>query len=168
MNAVEQEIAIVVAIAQHNAIGVGGDLPWHLPADLRRFKQITMGHSIVMGRKTYESIGRLLPGRTTVVITSQNDYSIDGATVVHSLEEAFEAVAGDRTPFIVGGGAIYRQALPHVKKIYLTRVDAELDADTFFPHIDWAEWELIESEKKMPDEKNKIAHNFEIYQKKKT
>ena len=165
MSSIKQEIAIIVAIAKHNAIGVGGDLPWHLPADLRRFKQLTMGHSMIMGRKTYESIGKLLPGRTTVIVTKQTDFSVPGATVVHSLEAAFQAVAGDDNPFIVGGGEIYRQALPHVDKIYLTQVDAELDADTFFPEIEWTEWELIETEKKVPDAKNSFPYVFEVYQK---
>lgn len=154
---------MIVAASENDVIGVDGDLPWRLSSDLKRFKKLTMGHHIIMGRKTFESIGRLLPGRTTVIVTRQKDYQVQGAIVVHSIESALEASAGDDSPFVTGGAEIYRLALPLVDEIQLTRVHAQTQGDTFLPEIDWSEWEPISWERFEPDAKNEVAYSFEVH-----
>jgi len=156
-------ISIIVAISQNGVIGREMDLPWHLSADLRRFKALTMGHHIVMGRKTYESIGRLLPGRTTVIITRQSEYQIPGATVVNSIEQALAVAADDHETFIVGGRQIYDLALPRVDTLYITRVHADVEGDTRLDTIDWSVWKCKSSERHSADEKNDHEYSFEIY-----
>ena len=153
--------AIVVAAAENNVIGKDNGLIWHLPADLRHFKQLTMGHPILMGRKTYESIGKPLPGRTSVIVTYQEDYAADGCLVAHSLQEAIEqAKALDETIYIIGGAEIYKQALPLTDVIYLTRLHHTFDGDVSFPELDENEWQTIEQEHHEPDEKNKYRYSF--------
>src|ERR1041385_6253429 len=115
-------LSIIVALSENNVIGVKKALPWHLSADLKRVKAITMGHHLIMGRKTFESIGKPLPGRTIIIITRNKDYKVEGCIVVPSLEEALKAVKNDDEPFIFGGGEIFNQALPLVNKIYMTRI----------------------------------------------
>jgi dihydrofolate reductase len=161
-------VSLIVAMAEHGVIGRGGDLPWRLSADLRRFKQLTMEHHILMGRITYESIGRPLPGRKMIVITRQADFAADTATVVHSLDAAIEAAreVGDDEAFIIGGGEIYQQALEMVDRIYLTRVHVEVDGDTYFPAVDFDRWRLVEEEHIPSDERNEFAHTFQIYTRK--
>ena len=141
-------LAMIVAASTNDVIGVDGDLPWHISADLKRFKKLTMGHHLIMGRKTFESIGRCLPGRTTVIITRQTDFTFEGAKVANSIESALALAiaADDPTPFIVGGAEIYALAMPHVAEIYLTRVHQNVDGDTHLPPIDWDQWELIQSQ----------------------
>ncbi len=140
-----QHLAMIVAASENNVIGVDGDLPWHLSEDLKRFKKLTMGHHIIMGRKTFDSIGRLLPGRTTVIVTRQKDYTFDGAKIAHSVEQAVDFAAEDPCPFIVGGAQIYLAAMSLVNRLFLTRVHTEIDGDTFLPKIDWSDWELKSS-----------------------
>jgi len=156
-------ISIIVAISQNGIIGREMDLPWHISADLKRFKALTMGHHIVMGRKTYESIGRLLPGRTTVIITRQSNYQIPGALVVNSIDEAMAVAADDLETFIVGGSQIYNLALPLVDTLYVTRVHADVEGDTRFDAIDWSAWECESSERHSAGEKNDHEYSFEIY-----
>ena len=156
-------LSLIVAIAENGVIGREGDLPWHLSADLRRFKQITMGHHIVMGRKTYESIGRPLPGRTSVVVTRSADYQAEGVLVARSLDEALTLAAGDEETFIIGGAEIYRQALPLARRIYVTRVHAEIEGDVFFPEFDPSAWKLLEAERHEPDEKNAYPYSFQVF-----
>jgi dihydrofolate reductase len=154
-------IAIVVAIAENNVIGKDNQLIWHLPADLRYFKNLTMGHPILMGRKTYESIGKPLPGRTTVIITRQQDFKAPGCIVVNSINEAIsQAQTIDQDVYIIGGAEIYKQALGKTDTIYLTRVHHAFEGDTFFPEIDEANWEVTSEEKHEPDEKNKYSYSF--------
>jgi dihydrofolate reductase len=154
-------IAIVVAAAENNVIGKDNGLIWHLPADLRHFKQITMGHPILMGRKTYESIGKPLPGRTSIIITTQQDYSAEGCIVTHSLHEALErAKQSNESLYIIGGAEIYKQALPLTDTIYLTRLHHTFDGDVYFPELKEAEWETMEQEHHEPDEKNKYSYSF--------
>ncbi|MDP6959532.1 MAG: dihydrofolate reductase, partial [Planctomycetota bacterium] len=141
-------------MAQNRVIGRANGLPWKLSGDLKRFKSITMGHHIVMGRKTYESIGRLLPGRTTVIVSRQEGYGVEGAVVVSSLEEAI-ALSDDL--FVIGGGQIYAQALSLAERIYLTRVAAEVEGDTYFPEVDWSGWRRVDEESHSADEKNDHA-----------
>lgn len=155
-------IAIVVAIAENNVIGKDNQLIWHLPADLRHFKQKTMGHPMIMGRKTFESIGKALPGRTTIIVTRQEDYKAEGCIVVNSVEKAIakgNELDSERVS-IVGGAEIYRQVLPAVDTIYLTEVHHAFDGDTFFPELRTEEWIEVSAELHEPDEKNKYAYTF--------
>lgn len=156
-------LSIIVAISQNGIIGREMDLPWHISADLKRFKALTMGHHIVMGRKTYESIGRLLPGRTTVIITRQSDYHIPGAIVVNSIDEAMAVAVDDLETFIVGGSQIYNLALPLVDTLYITRVHADVEGDTRLDAVDWSAWECESSERHSAGEKNDHEYSFEIY-----
>lgn len=156
-------VSIIVAMAENGVIGRDMDLPWHISADLKRFKALTMGHHIVMGRKTFESIGRLLPGRTTVIVTRQPDYQVDGAVIVNSLGAAQAAATDDSELFIIGGGQIYEIALPLADRLHVTRVHTEVDGDTSFPAIDWDQWELVSAECHGADEKNDYDFTFESY-----
>lgn len=156
------EISVIVAVSENGVIGKDGDMPWRLRSDLMRFKKLTMGHSIIMGRKTYESIGRLLPGRTTVILTRQTDYRVQGAVVVASLEEALAATE-DQRPFVVGGAEIYRIALPLASRLYLTRVLEVIDGDTVFPEFDSQQWELESQEAVSGDDRDSHATKFEVY-----
>jgi dihydrofolate reductase len=139
-------LSAIVAMASNRCIGKDNTLPWRLPADLKRFKQLTMGHTLLMGRKTYESIGRPLPGRTTVVVTRQRDYAPEGVRVAHSLEQALELARGDDEAFIAGGADLYRQALERVRRLYLTRIDRDYPGDTFFPEVELSGWRLVTEE----------------------
>jgi dihydrofolate reductase len=160
------KLALIVAASENNVIGRDNDLPWRLSADLKKFKSLTMGHSIIMGRKTFESIGRLLPGRETVIITRNENYAFEGAAVVHSVEQALEACAGQARVFLIGGAEIYRLAMPQVDEIYLTRVHAEVEGDTYLPKVDWAEFDLIESESFEANEKNDHRFSLQHYRRK--
>ena len=122
------------------AIGNAGKLPWHIPADLKRFRALTTGHHIVMGRKTYESIGRLLPGRTSVIVTRNPGFAVPGAIVAHSVEEALTRCAGDTEIFVIGGAQVYREALPLAHRLYLTEVKGAFPADTWFPELAHGVW----------------------------
>lgn len=157
------KISLIVAMSENRVIGRDGDLPWHLSADLRRFKQLTMGHHIIMGRKTFESIGRLLPGRTTVVVTRQADYDVGGALVAGDLETAMQQAASDDEAFIVGGAEIYSLALPHVERLYVTRVHTEVRGDTLFPELETSRWQLVEQDRHPRDEKNDYDYSFCVY-----
>lgn len=159
-------ITLIAAAAENNALGKDNDLLWHLPEDFKRFKQITSGHYIIMGRKTFESFPKPLPNRTHIIITRQEDYLAEGCLVVHSLEEAMEIAPQNEEVFIIGGAQIYKQALPFADKIDLTRVHIELDADAFFPEFNTSEWNLVFSEKHFKDEKHQYDFTFETYIKK--
>jgi dihydrofolate reductase len=156
-------ISLIVAMAKNGVIGAGGRIPWHLPNELRLFKSLTMGHHIVMGRKTYESIDRLLPGRTTVIVTRQRDYAVPGAIVAHSLDEALAACAGDEEIFVIGGADLFRETLPLADRLYLTVVDAEPAGDTFMPEIDMSAWSETSSQSFAPDEKHAPPYRFAVY-----
>ena len=129
------EISIIAAMSRNRVIGSGGAIPWKIPADLQRFRELTLGHTVVMGRKTFESIGRPLAGRRNIVVTHQQNYVREGIVVVHSLEEAIKASGPDDELFICGGSEIYRRALPLCSKIYLTIVDIDVEGDTYFPPL---------------------------------
>lgn len=146
-------------MGKNRAIGNAGKIPWHLPADLAHFKSLTMGHPVIMGRKTYESIGKPLLGRQNIVVTRQVGYLAEGCIMVTSLEDAVEIAQGDEV-FIIGGAEIYRQALPLADRVYLTVVDEEFTADAYFPELnekDWRRTEIIQGTK---DEKNPYNHTF--------
>lgn len=159
-------ITLIAAAAENNALGKDNDLLWHLPEDFKRFKQITSGHYIIMGRKTFESFPKPLSNRTHIIITRQEEYLVEGCLVVHSLEEALEIAPQNEEVFIIGGAQIYEQALPFADKIDLTRVHIELDADAFFPEFNTSEWNLVFSEKHFKDEKHQYDFTFETYIKK--
>ncbi|MXS83894.1 dihydrofolate reductase [Nitrosomonas oligotropha] len=144
-------LSILVAMAKNRVIGRDNRLPWHLPADLKHFKFLTMGQAIVMGRKTYESIGKPLPGRANIVITRQTDYQIPGAVVVNSLEDALlvceETSTTDTENFIIGGEKLYRQTIKICQRMYITEIQSNFDGDVFFPEFDPNEWEEAQRDK---------------------
>jgi dihydrofolate reductase len=135
-------VSIIVAMDEVGGIGKAGQLPWHLSADLKNFKALTMGHHLIVGRKTYDSIGKALPGRTTVIVTRTLNFSAEGCLVTHTLGEALDLAeqGGENEVFIGGGGEIFAQALPRTQRIYLTRIHTRADCDVFFPRVDWREW----------------------------
>ena len=156
-------ISLIVAMSERRVIGRGGQLPWHMSADLKRFKRLTMGHPILMGRRTFESIGRLLPGRTTVIITRQRDYHVPGALVAHDLDEALQAASGDDEVFVIGGAEIYRLALPRITRIYATTVHADVEGDVYFPELPAENWALLEDARFPADDKNPYDYSFRVY-----
>lgn len=157
-------VSLIVAASENDVIGRDGDMPWRLSADLQRFKKLTMGNTIVMGRKTYQSIGRLLPGRQTVIVTRQPDYTVAGAIIADSIAQAVNTPSAGGELFVVGGGEIYAQALDLADQIYFTRVHAVIeDGDAFFPQLDPQQWERIEATEVPADEKNDYATTFEIW-----
>ena len=137
-------VSIIVAMAKNRVIGANNALPWHLSADLKRFKMLTMGHHIIMGRKTFESIGRVLPGRTSVVVTRNSAFRFEGVVTAEGLGDALEKSIGDGEVFVIGGGEIYAEALPIADRVYATEVDGCCDGDTFFPELDSATWKETE------------------------
>ena len=153
---------IVVAMTNNNVIGQNGDMPWHLPADLAHFKKLTSGHAIVMGRRTWESIGRPLPNRVNIVITRKVDYEAEGATVVHSLKDGVTA-AGDHRLFVIGGGEIYKEALPLSSCLHITRLNTRLEGDTYFPEIDESARWCKNSVNRPADDKNQYDLIFETW-----
>ena len=159
-------LSIIVAVAENNVIGKDNDLIWHLPGDLKHFKETTTGHYVIQGRKTYESCGRPLPNRTNVIITRDKNYKADGCIVVHSLEQAISEAKNDPEAFIIGGGKIYEQALSLVDRIYLTKVHHLFEGDTFFPEINNDEWIEVDRRDFEPDEKNKYAFTILILDRK--
>jgi dihydrofolate reductase len=153
-------VSLIVAVSQNYVIGRAGRLPWRLAADLRRFQRLTMGHHLIMGRKTYESIGRPLPGRTSIVVTRQAQYAAPGVVVARGVDEALQAAAGDSEVFIIGGGELYRQAMPRVERIYMTVVAATVEGDTFFPELDADQWQTVAESLHPADARNEFAHRF--------
>ncbi len=153
-------VTLVVAATNDGVIGRDGGMPWHLPADLAHFKRVTMGHPIVMGRRTYASIGRALPGRLNVVVTRDRSFSAAGVTVAHSLDEALSACGDAAEAMVIGGGELYREALPRATRVHLTRIDAELDGDTRFPALDPAVWVETGRDERPPDERNAFPLSF--------
>ena len=154
---------MIVAMARNRVIGANGKIPWHLPNELQLFKSVTRGHHIIMGRKTYESIGRLLPGRTTVIVTRQKDYSISGAKIAHTLEQAITLCNGDSEIFVIGGGELYRAAMPMADRLYLTVVDAEPAGDTQMPEFNATEWRLQSTKQYSRDERHAHDYRFEVH-----
>lgn len=140
-----KNLNLIVAHNELNTIGAFNKLPWSIPEDLQRFKELTMGHHIIMGRNTFESLGRLLPGRTTVIVTRNKEYAVEGAIVVHSIEEAIAACAEDDEPFLIGGEHIYKLGLPHVTRLYITKVHEYSEGDAWFPRIDESQWKVVAS-----------------------
>jgi dihydrofolate reductase len=161
-------ITIIAAIAKNNALGKDNDLIWHIPADLKRFKKVTSGHHILMGRNTFESIGKPLPNRTTIIITRNKNYFKEGCLIANSIEEAIELADTDEEIFIIGGAQIYKETIEKelVDKLDITLVHKEFDADVFFPEIDTSIWKESVREDFKADEKNKLDFSFVSYIKK--
>jgi dihydrofolate reductase len=157
-------LSLIVAFAKHQVIGLNNTLPWHLPEDLKRFRALTMGHHIIMGRKTYESLGRLLPGRTTIIVTRNQDYKVEGALIAHSLQAALVLASGDAEPFVIGGAELYKEGLKLANKLYITEVHADFVGDAFLPEIDLSHWSL--SEKKDHLSASGLEYSDLIYLKK--
>lgn len=166
------KLSMIVAAAQNRVIGRDNALPWYLPNDLKYFKQTTLGKPIIMGRKTYESIGKPLPGRTNIVITRQTDYQPDGVKVVHSVAEARDLaesvclIDGQEEAMIMGGAEIYTLALPDADRLYLTEVHADVDGDAYFPEYDKTEWKEISREDFSAEGPNPYNYSFVVYDKK--
>lgn len=159
-------ISIIVAASANNVIGAQGDLPWRLSDDLKRFKTVTMGKPIVMGRKTWESIGRALPGRRNIVITRQQNFAAEGCDVVQSTNEAIVAAGDVDEIMVIGGSEVYALFLPVAQRLYLTRVHADVNGDAFFPVVDEDEWQLVSDEAHVADSKNEFDFSFRIYERK--
>ena len=156
------QISLIVAMAQHRVIGRSNQMPWHLPADLRHFKSVTLGKPVIMGRKTFESIGRPLPGRRNLVITRNSDWQEDGVESVNSLDAALALVGDEAEVMIIGGGQLYREALPLAHRLYLTHIDLTVnDADTWFPDYSACRWQTVAEEMHCADEKNPYNYRFE-------
>ena len=156
-------ISIIVAIAENNVIGNNNQLIWHISEDLKRFKALTTGHCIIMGRKTFESIGKALPKRTNIVVTRNESFRADGCSVVNSLEAAIEMCGNEEEVFIIGGGELYRQALPMANKLYITRIHESFEGDTYFPEIEENEWYPESIERKKPADENGLEYSFINY-----
>lgn len=156
-------ISLIVAYAKNQVIGKDGDMPWHLPADLKNVKELTTGKTIVMGRKTFESIGKPLPNRRNVVLTRSRDFHPEGVDVVHTKEEVI--ALGD--VIIFGGAEIYRQFLDVVDRLYITEIDLETEGDTFFPEWDREAYTMVDKREGIVDEKNQVPHTFYTYERKK-
>lgn len=160
------KISIIVASDEKNTIGFQGKIPWHLPADLKRFKELTMGHPVIMGWNTFKSIGRALPGRQNIVVAGETDDEAPGCLMARTFEEAFELAKDAAEVFIIGGGQIYKQALPKAGQIYLTLVHGTFAGDVFFPLIDGKDWRLVNREEHKKDEKNQFDFDFIKYERK--
>jgi dihydrofolate reductase len=160
----QQTISIIVAMASNRVIGANNTMPWRCPEDLKYFKSLTMGHHMIMGRKTFDSIGKPLPGRTTVIVTRNRDLKIEGCMVLHSLDEAIAACKNDDEIFIVGGAELYQIALPVVNKLYITEIQQEIDGDTYFPEFDKTKWRETAREKRHQDAPQSLSYHFVTYQ----
>ena len=159
-------MSIIAAMDRNRLIGNNNQLPWHLPADLAHFKQVTMGKPVIMGRKTFESIGRPLPGRTNIVLTHSTDLDAGGIIKVQSLQQALDCVADQEEAMIIGGGSIYRLALPLADRLYLTYVESSFEGDAWFPDFDTGLWHVIAEEQHPADDKNTVDFRFVTYQRK--
>lgn len=155
------KVSLIAAMDKNRVIGSNNELPWRLPSDLRRFKSVTMGKSVVMGRKTYESIGKPLVGRHNIVVTRDREYLAKGCTVVHSIDEALLAAEGEEV-MVIGGAQLYEQLLPRADRLYLTIIDAEFPGDAYFPAIDPDRWQEVRREPNTPDKKNQYAFDFVV------
>jgi len=157
-------ITIIAAVAENNALGKDNQLIWHLPTDLKRFKQVTLNHHIIMGRKTFESLGKPLPNRTTIIISRNKNYNATGCIIVNSLKKAIEASANDKTPYILGGAEIYKQAIEIADKLDITFIHHKFDADAFFPVIDNNIWKETSRKDFKADKTNKYDFSFVTFE----
>ena len=158
-------LSIIVAKAKNNIIGKDNALIWHLPEDLKRFKELTTGHTIIMGRKTFESLGRVLPERKHIVFTQNRDYKVDNENVeiVHSLLQIQQYIESEKEAFVIGGAMIYNLLMPYVNKLYVTQINEEFEGDAFFPRIDSDKWEVVDTQKGLQDEETKLGYEYITY-----
>ena len=158
-------ISFVVAMDNNKVIGINNHLPWHIPADLKFFKKVTMGHPIVMGRKTYESIGKPLPGRENIIVTRNQNYSQEGCTVIHTIDELLKLSEEKKEEIcVIGGAEIFKATFPYADRLYITKINDEFEGDTFFPDFKEVDWKIISQEKGPKDEKNPYDYSFNIYE----
>ena len=160
-------LSIIVAKAKNNVIGKDNQLLWHIPDDLKRFKKFTTGHTIIMGRKTFKSLEKILPNRKHIVFTQNPDFKVDdeNVKVVHSMLQIQEYIENDEEAFVIGGAIIYNLLMPYVKKMYVTEIDKEFDGDAFFPRIDETKWKEVSREKGPEDEGNDFTYEYVTYEK---
>lgn len=159
-------ISLIVAMDQHRLIGKDNQLPWHIPQDLAYFKKVTMNHKIIMGRKTFESIGRPLPGRENIILTRDKTYTQEGCTILHSIDEIIGmSTHSDEELFVIGGAEIFKEILPVSDRLYITKIDHVFEGDTYFPNINETEWKKVSVEKGIKDEKNPYDYQFVVYEK---
>ena len=157
-------VSLIAAMSRNRVIGRDNRLPWHLPADLKRFKELTMGHHIVMGRKTWESINRLLPGRTSVIVTHDPAFQFPGAKIARSVEDALQQCGDDPEVFVIGGAQLFRAALPLAQRLCLTTVQIDVEGDTYMPQLDLSQWQLISEESHSGDEKSALPWILQIFE----
>ena len=160
------QLALVVAMAQNRTIGINNTLPWRIPEDLKHFKALTMGHHMIMGRKTFDSIGKPLPGRTTVVVTRDRNLQIEGCVMAHSLDEALAACAGDEKIFVVGGAELYQQALPLVDTLYITEIRQDVEGDAHFPEFNGDAWQEVSRDIRHQETPQPLEYHFVTYRRK--
>ena len=165
-SALHPPISLIVAMAKNRVIGINNTLPWRIPEDLKHFKTLTMGHHMIMGRKTFDSIGKPLPGRTTVVVTRNRALQIVECVMALSLQDAVAACAGDQEIFVVGGAELYAQALPLAHKLYVTEIQQDVMGDTFFPFIKHTDWQETAREKRQQETPQMLESHFVTYQRK--
>jgi len=160
-------ISIIAAVAENNVIGKKNSLPWNLPADLKHFQKITMGHCLIIGQNTHESIGKALPGRTNIILTFDKNYRSEGCLIVTSIEEALRVASAknENEFFIIGGASIYKQFIEIANKLYITRIHHKFDGDVYFPEIDLNKWKLVSKEEHKKDDKNPYDYTFIVYEK---
>ena len=160
-------ISFLVAVDKNRVMGIDNRLPWRLPADVKFFKEVTMGHPIVMGRKTYDSIGKPLPGRENIILTRNVDYQPEGCTVIHTVEELIQYMKNKNDEvFVIGGAQLFKEIFPVADRLYITEIHHEFEGDTFFPEFEESEWTLSSSEKGIKDEKNPYDYYFNVYDRK--
>ena len=157
------KLSLIAAVSRNNVIGKDNKMPWHLPADLQFFKTTTMGKPIIMGRRTWESLGRVLPGRRHIVVTRNRDYTAEGVEIVHSTNAALEQASDVYEAVIIGGAFLYKEMLPLTDRLYLTEIDAKFEGDTFFPEWNKDEWDVVSSDSHPANEKNPFPYRFVVY-----
>lgn len=157
------DICLIAALSDNQVIGVNNQLPWHLPSDLANFKALTLNKPVVMGRKTYESIGRLLPHRRNIILSHQSNYQVAGAEVVASLEDGLKLLGDEEQVMVIGGEAIYRLAMPYANRLYLTRVNCTLKGDCFFPEINRSDWSQVVCQSHPADETHQYSYDFLVF-----
>lgn len=162
----KKDITLIAAASENHTLGKDNQLIWYIPEDLKRFKRLTQGHAVIMGRKTFESLPKALPNRKNIILTHNPNYRAEGGVVVHSTEEALKAAADDPQPFIIGGGEIYSLFLPIAQTIELTRVHAMFDGDAFFPNLNPAQWEIVQEENYPATEDQPYAYSYITYKNK--
>ncbi len=162
-------LSLVAAISENNVIGKDNKIIWRLPEDLKRFKEITTGHTIIMGRKTFESLGRILPERKHIVLTRDKDYRVrdENVQIVNEISDLDKYIDSDEECFVIGGAIVYRQLLPKVDKMYITRIHSKFEGDSYFPVISENEWNIVEKVQGIKDEENPYNYDFIIYERKK-